>query len=325
MAPDFTVTDTEGVVHNLYADHLDQGQTVVIELFFVNCPPCRSLAPSVQNLYVEWGEGQADVEFIKLSTQGGDSNVDVAAFKAEFGTTFPGVGADGGAGPARLPYQDGSLGTFFGTPSFAVISPDGSVNYPLGFNSLAAAIEATGASGDTGGGGGDPDPDPEFTTVEITWSTQSQSTPDNVTFLLSSNEGGLAYNITDLTNGGNIFNYPSDMFPELQSPIITAVADGPALTESLKASDLFTTVKHILELNTFTSEAKLLAADVNSDDEIDPKDLLALQKVILELNDQFPGGTPSWKTLGSSQPLIINLNATVTHTFEFVKTGDTTF
>ena len=90
-APDFTITDSDGVVHELYKDHLDKGQTVVIKLFFTTCPPCIQLAPWMEEKYQLWGAGQYDVEFIELSTQNFDSNADVANYKIQHGITFPGA------------------------------------------------------------------------------------------------------------------------------------------------------------------------------------------------------------------------------------------
>ena len=98
LAPDFTVVDSDGVTHKLYADYLNQGKTVVIDLFFTYCPPCIALAPYVEPLYESWGSGTGDVEFIALSIQNDDSSADVAQFKIDHNMAYPGVGVDGGAG-----------------------------------------------------------------------------------------------------------------------------------------------------------------------------------------------------------------------------------
>ncbi len=67
QAPDFTVTDTDGQVHHLYADYLNQGKTVMIKIFFTTCPPCNSIAPQMEPFYKEWGAGQNDVEFFEMT------------------------------------------------------------------------------------------------------------------------------------------------------------------------------------------------------------------------------------------------------------------
>lgn len=151
-APDFTVTDSKGHVRHLYADYLNQGKTVLIEIFFTTCPPCNSIAPLLQPLYVEWGSGQNDVEFVELSNKNFDTDILINAFQATYGETFVGVGKDGGSLAAVVPYQNGTYGSFFGTPTFVVIAPSGTVNYGVSgsgnqgtINAIDAALTATGA------------------------------------------------------------------------------------------------------------------------------------------------------------------------------------
>ncbi|MFZ1677936.1 MAG: dockerin type I domain-containing protein [Saprospiraceae bacterium] len=151
-APDFTVTDSKGHVRHLYADFLNQGKTVLIEIFFTTCPPCNSIAPLMQPLYADWGSGNNDVEFIELSNKNFDTDALVNAYQANYNETFIGVGKDGGSLAAVIPYQNGTYGTFFGTPTFIVISPNGTVNFGVSgsgnqatINAIDAALTATGA------------------------------------------------------------------------------------------------------------------------------------------------------------------------------------
>lgn len=153
-APDFTVTDSWGTTHHLYQDYLDQGKTVVIEVFFADCPPCNAIANSMQPLYQTWGAGQADVQFIELSILQSDTDAKVNTYKSNHNTTYPAVGGQGGSVAAVATYKNGTYGPYTGTPLFVVIAPDKSVNYDVSGNSipntiaaLNAAIEATGAQG----------------------------------------------------------------------------------------------------------------------------------------------------------------------------------
>lgn len=153
-APDFTVTDSWGNTHRLYEDYLNQGKTVVLKIFYVACPPCNSIAPLLEPLYQEWGGGEADVQFIELSIQQGDSDAEINVYKNNHATTYPAAGGEGNSVSASTPYTNGTFGPWSGTPTFVVIAPNGTLQYDVfGFgnagtiDALDAAIEATGATG----------------------------------------------------------------------------------------------------------------------------------------------------------------------------------
>jgi len=128
---DFTVTDIHGNTHELYADYLDQGKTVVIDFFWVNCPLCQNLAPSLQSLYEEWGAGNYDVQFMALTIKTYDDDADVLGFDNVAGVTYPSISAEGGAIEAGEPFLDDEYGVYEGSPSIAVISPDGTVTFDI--------------------------------------------------------------------------------------------------------------------------------------------------------------------------------------------------
>ncbi len=155
IAPDFLVTDTHGNEHSLYEDYLDQGKTVVLDLFFVNCPPCNDLAPYMEEAYQQWGAGMADVEFISLTSDPADTDAIVLGFEEQHGTTWPAVSAEGGGPDAQAPYTTGDFGQFFGYPTLVVISPDRSVqfdawgsDFPETIEILNSWITNTGATGE---------------------------------------------------------------------------------------------------------------------------------------------------------------------------------
>lgn len=151
-APDFTVTTVHGEEFNLYSE-LDAGKTVILDIFFVNCPPCNSIAPFIQDLNIKWGDGDADVEFISLTDV--DTNEEILPYEALHSLTFPAAGRDAGGTEAVTPYTSGTFGQFFGYPTLVVIAPDRTMNYDIWGSSdqntsdlLDAAIAATGATGE---------------------------------------------------------------------------------------------------------------------------------------------------------------------------------
>lgn len=320
-APDFQITDSDGVVHNLYADHLDQGQTVVIKLFFTSCPPCIQLAPWMEEKYQNWGAGEFDVEFIELSILTGDSNADVAQFKSNYGVTFPGAGFDGGGKDAAEVYKSGMFGPYFGTPSLAIIAPNGSVMQGFSYDDFDSLIESTGATGNSGGnGGGMTD---EVTTYTVNSTIATTSIPENLTYILKPADAeSPTYDILAITGGSLNFDYPSVDFPELNNPVIVIQAEGDIVDNTVKPHDLVQIRKHILELEPLTEEYQLLAADLNSDGQIKPHDLLTLQKALLGLITEFPNGTPSWISIPAQLPLTESLGNTIDLDFQLIKIGN---
>ena len=153
-APDFTVTDSWGFSHSLYADYLNQGKTVLLKIFYVACPPCNAIAPHLEPLYQDWGGGFGDVQFLELSIRQNDSDIAVNGYKAAHHTTYPAAGGQGNSVAATVPYTNGTFGLWTGTPTFIVIAPDGTLDYDVygvgidgTIEALDAAIAATGADG----------------------------------------------------------------------------------------------------------------------------------------------------------------------------------
>ncbi|MCB0649938.1 MAG: redoxin family protein [Saprospiraceae bacterium] len=279
LAPDFTVVDSDGVTHKLYADYLNQGKTVVIDLFFTYCPPCIALAPYVEPLYESWGSGTGDVEFIALSIQNDDSSADVAQFKIDHNMAYPGVGVDGGAIPAVQPFYSGDWGPFEGVPTFVVIAPDGTVNFdPSGPNQTATiaaieqAIRQTGAR----------KPFDLSGTVMMPGGTSIGSfdlvidgepyTPDEI------GAGGLF--------GLNVLMRPDSVYQ-------VGVVKNGNYNNGLTTFDLIKIRKQILGIDTFDAPWKYLAADANHSSSVSTSDLIQLTKLVLAISDNLPNND-SW-------------------------------
>ena len=284
-APNFTITDTDGVEHRLYEDYLDQGKTVMIKIFFVNCPPCRSIAPSVQTLYEEWGEGTGDVQFFELSNKSFDDNNDVAAWHSQLGLTFPGAGEDGGALDAVNPYTSGVYGLFFGTPTFVVIAPDRSVNYDVASGPIAeqisdidAALLATGAT--------KPENNVQPAVFDINIVDAFGNDINDFNLRLESETSNLSFPINLNSGQLSILDIATD-FPGLANPVLR-ISKNDEFQDKLSAIDILIIVRHILGLIPITEGERLLAADTNGDGLVNAIDLITLQRAILGLIPEFP-------------------------------------
>lgn len=319
--PNFTITDSDNIQHNLYTDYLDKGFTVVIKIFFVDCPPCNAIAPHVQTLYEDWGEGEYDVQFIELSNKSWDTNQDVAGYKALHGITFPGAGVDGGALDALQPFTSGMFGSFFGTPKFAVIAPDKSVNFNVGgsgiqskIDALDAAIASTGAEGM---GNSNPLPSVYQLNVEDAFGlpvngydlvliSSDNSGPEHIINL----EQNATFSITDLATD----------FPNINNPKII-IRKTDELKKNLSAIDLLIIVKHILGVELFNNPLLSIAADTNNDGTVNSIDLLTLQRIILGIIDEFPA-SDTYKFIPSEIPISLSPGNTQNLDFKAVKIGD---
>ena len=280
-APDFTVTDAHGNQHQLYADYLNQGKTVVIKLFFVACPPCNQIAPDTETLYQDWGgTGNPDVEFFSITIQSNDNDADVLSYENTHGLTYPGISADGGALAAGQPYRNGTYGQFPGTPTFIVIAPDGTVNFDVFGPGISATITAIdNAIRDTR-----PAVIPNKTiTLQI-----EDALNNNDDFIFSVEDDGQSF-APDMGTD-NAFTVPAGANYDISVDPVNISRTG------VSTFDLILIAKHITGQNIFDSPKKIIAADLNNTQSITTFDVIELRKYILFINQDFPN-TPHWRTL----------------------------
>lgn len=317
VIPNFSFTDIDGVQHQLYENHLNQGKTVVIKFFFVNCPPCRANAPSFQAKNIEWGNNQNDTRFMELSILSNDDNNKVRGYKNTFGMTVISAGSDGNSHLITDMFKTGQYGPWYGTPSFAVIGPDKKVNYPVFFTDLEDAIAATGAEKP---GNNAPDP----TTLQLSIQNNNLNLPDGTVryFLKSDNTTGPKYEIVKNSQGQYVFTYPSQQFPSLPNPVVVMETNAQAYHASVNSLDLLTIQKHILGLQPLITNNQKVAADVNGDTKINSLDLVTIRKVILGLDSQFPNGVKSFITIPSKLNITENPGQTVSLSMQVIKMGN---
>ena len=127
QAPNFQVVDINGLEHDLYEDHLDQGETMVLAFFYIDCSMCEALFYHLEyHMNTTWGS----LPLNGLVMSGVDSAQDLSYYQTQTGLQLPLVGVDGGAQEAMTPYMNpNDWGTFYGYPMFIVIGANREVVY----------------------------------------------------------------------------------------------------------------------------------------------------------------------------------------------------
>jgi hypothetical protein len=115
----FTVTDINGVSHNLY-NYTSTGKYVFINFFIVNSTPSRVTLPHYNHLHDHYGCNQSDM--ICISINGGiDDDAAVSNFFSSHGGLYehtPAVSKDGGASDVRADFNPQ------GYPTYCIIGSD---------------------------------------------------------------------------------------------------------------------------------------------------------------------------------------------------------
>jgi len=119
QAVDFTVTDVEGNVHNLF-NILNGGQHVCIDFFFDTCPPCIATSPMFRDTYTNFGCNEEDIFFIAVDV--GDTDAQVIAYENSVLGGPPGYpsvsGLNGGGNAVVTAYGISAY------PTYILIRPD---------------------------------------------------------------------------------------------------------------------------------------------------------------------------------------------------------
>ncbi|MFI5202966.1 MAG: T9SS type A sorting domain-containing protein [Flavobacteriales bacterium] len=115
----FTVTDTDGNTHSLYS-YTAAGKYVMLDFFFVTCPPCQQTTPIFNQLHDKYGCNAGDLFCLSVNT-GQDNDAAVDAFEATYGGTFnhsPAVSSDGGSAAVDGVFNPAAY------PTYCLIGPD---------------------------------------------------------------------------------------------------------------------------------------------------------------------------------------------------------
>lgn len=124
-APDFSFTDTEGVIHTL-SEALDSGKVIMLDFFFVNCPPCVNLAPEIESIIEDY-EGTT-LEIWAISDRDSDAAIDASIFTSTHSHHKVG-GVNGGGDDVVDLYADNF--NFTGFPTYAIVCSDGTITWDI--------------------------------------------------------------------------------------------------------------------------------------------------------------------------------------------------
>lgn len=116
---DFTVTDTDGVEHNLYSITA-QGKYVWLDFFFVDCGPCRATAATFNEFFDKYGCNEGDVYCLSINS-GRDDDAYVEWYEQQFGGAFnhaPAASREGGGAAVTSNFGVSAF------PTYCLVGPD---------------------------------------------------------------------------------------------------------------------------------------------------------------------------------------------------------
>ncbi|MBI1267475.1 MAG: T9SS type A sorting domain-containing protein [Cryomorphaceae bacterium] len=119
VVDDFTITDVDGNVHNLYA-YADAGKYIILDFFFDTCPPCQATAPFFNELHDTYGCNSGDLICLTINN-GTDNDAMVIAYEQAYGGSFnhaPAISADGGGGEVNANF---GINAF---PTYCMVGPN---------------------------------------------------------------------------------------------------------------------------------------------------------------------------------------------------------
>ncbi len=219
LAPDFKIITTGHDTLHLYKA-LNEGKTVVLDLFQVSCGPCISNTPLIDSAFLMHGSNLNNVVFWGISNA--DSNTKIHDFMNTYNVHFPCAGIEG-LGDSVVNLLQAQFG-LFGFPMYAVICPTDrtmhwNINYPVslhGFDQTINDCVTTNISSKNKPSVDEkvkvyPNPTPDFVNVEIMLEHNANLKCD---LLGSMGEKLSSREYIDVQNGLSKFNISFDSMRE---------------------------------------------------------------------------------------------------------------
>lgn len=137
IAPDFSVTFTDGSTANLYTT-LTAGNSVMLDIFYTTCGYCQEYAPIIEQAFTAHGSGTGNVKFWGIDN--GDTDAEVNAYKTQYGVSNPCASGTQGGGDAVISLYSNNF-SFTGYPTYSVICPDKTINWDKNYAPTATGFD----------------------------------------------------------------------------------------------------------------------------------------------------------------------------------------
>lgn len=123
-APNLTVTDLNGVTHDIY-DYLDEGKSVLLDFFILNCNPCEEGAGHMDTFWKNYGPNGSDqVQVLSLEVYNNSDEI-VEETTNNWGINNPIINLN------DIPESYAPFVSVY--PNYIMICPDRSMNIIYGF------------------------------------------------------------------------------------------------------------------------------------------------------------------------------------------------
>lgn len=306
---DFTVTDVSGDSHSLYADYLDQNKIVVVFILHSLCPDCNAIAADYQKLYSDWGSGNYDVQFIGLTNKEFDTDIKLQQFNAKYRIKLPMVSFNGGSIDVVNELVNASFSI---PPLFLIIKPDRNMIYDIKGDSHAATLSSIDESLVAAGA---------IKPFVIVGEVKSDETPIQSVIVSTSGVADSLSNIEiSFTDEEGIYEYSFSRKPD-SDDVAFIPQKNHDFDNGLSTLDIVIILRHLLRTDLFDEPEDYFRADINRSGSISVSDIVALRKLLLQVDTVFENNT-SWRFIPTDYKFLDPADPLAEDVPEWITIGD---